>query len=80
MSSAMNITDDEIIAAVNSWNASAWTYVIKNILRQGVGRSGLKTAYILTRLDKLAREGRVFKVRSDSAVHLNWSTMKDAQS
>lgn len=76
MSSTMNITDDEIIAAIKEWGGGhVMTYVLRNIL--STGRQNLETGYIRRRLEKLEKAGKVKRTNDHPyARQIGWTTVE----
>ncbi|WP_292633341.1 MULTISPECIES: hypothetical protein [unclassified Novosphingobium] len=64
-------TDAQILAAVGKWGNRSMTYAVRNVLQMAGFK--VETAWLLRRLKRLEREGKVVRVSSGYAIQLCWS-------
>lgn len=65
-----DLSDDDILRAMQRWGNGAATYVLRNILSKS--RPDLTTASVRDRLIRMEREGKVERVPSSYKVMICW--------
>jgi hypothetical protein len=68
-----HITDADILAVVRNFGNHTMTYIVRNLL--AVRFPNVETPYVLRRLKRLEREGKVQRVGSPYVVQICWSAL-----
>jgi hypothetical protein len=68
--------DEDILAIIAERPQGTLTYVIRNGLRQD-GKGEFPTSWILRRLQRLQRQGKVERVPTPYAAHASWRPKAD---